>query len=173
MRGGASLFDRINKEDYILAFFPCTRFEARVPLLSRGEAFQQKKWDDIKKLEYSKMLVKELNHNYQLIADLFIICKRKNLKLIVENPYSHPHFLTDYFPIKPKIIHNDRSLYGDYFKKPTQYWFYNCEPKENFFFENLQTVGDKIKKIDFIHDKAERSMISPTYANRFIREFIM
>lgn len=38
--GKPSIFDKIAKDDLILAFFPCTRFEARVPLLFRGEAFQ-------------------------------------------------------------------------------------------------------------------------------------
>ena len=34
--GKPSIFDNINKEDLILAFFPCTRFESRVPLWFRG-----------------------------------------------------------------------------------------------------------------------------------------
>lgn len=32
----------IKKEDLIIAFFPCTRFEAKVPLWFRGQAQQQK-----------------------------------------------------------------------------------------------------------------------------------
>lgn len=173
LRGGATFFDNIKESDYVLAFFPCTRFEAKVPLIARAEGYGMDKWDNVRKLEYSRKIVSELNHNYQLITKLFIICDRKHLQLILENPYSHPHFLIDYFPIKPKIIHNDRSIYGDYFKKPTQYWFYNCEPKDNFFFENLQTPGHMMKTIEKTSNKIQRSMISPTYANRFIREFIM
>lgn len=38
-----SLFDEIKSEDLIFAFFPCTRFEARVPLLSRGGTFSSEK----------------------------------------------------------------------------------------------------------------------------------
>ena len=35
-----SIFDKINNKDIVLAFFPCTRFNAKIPLLSRGEAAQ-------------------------------------------------------------------------------------------------------------------------------------
>ena len=93
--------------------------------------------------------------------------------MIVENPYSTQHFLVRYFPIKSKVVHKDRTLYGDYYKKPTQYWFVNCEPKHNFFLENLQTSDEFIKTINNIHNKVERSLISKTYANRFLREFVI
>lgn len=35
-----SIFDGMSEDDLILAFFPCTRFEARIPLWFRGEAQQ-------------------------------------------------------------------------------------------------------------------------------------
>lgn len=44
-QGEPSLFDKISPDDLIFAFFPCTRFEARVPLLFRGQATQQKDWN--------------------------------------------------------------------------------------------------------------------------------
>ena len=80
--------------------------------------------------------------------------------------------------MKPKIIHTDRSLYGDYYKKPTQYWVLNCEPQRNFLFENIQTSDSEMKGICSVRGSGkkraiERSMISPMYANRFIRENIM
>lgn len=96
--------------------------------------------------------------------------------MICENPYMHPHILTQHFPVRPKVIHEDRSKYGDYFVKPTQYWFLNCDPKNNFFLEDLQTDGSKIKAIARVKGadrQRQRSMISKTYANRFIREYIL
>ena len=39
--GKPSIFDNISQDDLILAFFPCTRFESKVPLWFRGEAKQQ------------------------------------------------------------------------------------------------------------------------------------
>lgn len=37
--------------------------------------------------------------------------------------------------IPSKIIDKDRTLRGDYFEKPTQYWFIGCEPKYNMILE--------------------------------------
>lgn len=59
---------------------------------------------------------------------------------------------------------------GDYYKKPTMYYFINCEPKYNFIFES---VDIKKKKLVSLENRVERSMISKDYANRFIREFIL
>ena len=59
---------------------------------------------------------------------------------------------------------------GDHFIKPTQYWFINCEPKNNFIFEPLLDV--KYKTVDS-QSTVGRSMIHTQDANRFIREFII
>lgn len=52
----------------------------------------------------------------------------KGVRCVIENPYSTAHYLTRYCPLKADYIIMDRSKYGDYFKKPTQFWFLNCEP---------------------------------------------
>ena len=97
--------------------------------------------------------------------------------MIIENPYMQPHYLTSYFCVRPTMIDKDRTERGDYFEKPTQYWFVNFEPKQNFIFEPLDYVEKqviaKVKKKDGISVKTQRSMIHPQYANRFIREFIL
>lgn len=41
-----SLFDDIDKNDYVFAFFPCTRFENQILLTFRGENCGQKNWSD-------------------------------------------------------------------------------------------------------------------------------
>lgn len=74
--GEPSLFDSIRKTDVILAFFPCTRFEAIIPLQFRGEGIQQKNWPDLKKLEYSIKLHTELHLLYCLLCKLFAVCIR-------------------------------------------------------------------------------------------------
>lgn len=177
--GGSSVFDSIGKEDQIIAFFPCIRFECKIPLWFRGQAQQQKNWDEEKKLEYAMNLQKELSDMYRLFSELILVCKRKNIPLIIENPYTQPHYLTLYFPIKPKLIDHDRSERGDYMEKPTQYWFINRDPSNNFIFEpqiiNERRVHSRIRKKEKtdMSRKIVRSMISPDYANRFIREFII
>ena len=166
-----SIFDNIKKDDYILAFFPCVRFEDQIQMGFRGTMFQQKNWSNEQKLEYDLKLHGELTELYQLVTKLAIVCIRKKLPLIIENPYSTTHYLTKYWAIPTKIIDTDRTERGDYFKKPTQYWFINCEPKYNMIME-CQVINER-KVIENTHNKTERSMISKDYANRFIREFII
>ena len=97
--------------------------------------------------------------------------------MIVENPYTQPHYLTTFFPIRPKLIDKDRTKNGDYYKKPTQYWFVNCEPESNILFEQLQHVD--VQRISYqnssggISRQVKRSLIHPQYANRFIRQYVL
>lgn len=181
-----SLFDTFKKEDLIMAFFPCIRFENQVMLFFRGQAYQLKDKPIVQKMEYCMKLQDELTEMYELVNKLFIICIDRGLKLIVENPYSEEHYLRRYWCLQPSLIDRDRRQRGDYYKKPTQYWFVNCEPQHNFIFE-AQTINaiqakDAIRlmsKADLeacgitADKKTARSMIHPDYANRFIREFVI
>lgn len=175
--GKPSIFDNISKDDLILAFFPCTRFESRVPLWFRGEAQQQKNWDIFQKLDYSMNLHDELHEFYLLISKLVYIVKKKGLRMVIENPYMQPHYLTTYWCIRPTMIDKDRTENGDYYTKPTQYWFINCEPIGNLVFEPIDYVErqviSKVKKKDGVSVKTQRSMIHPQYASRFIRQYLI
>ena len=126
-----SIFDTFNSEDTLLAFFPCIRFSVNSQLLFRCNTPQLRAWSDEKKLLYDLKLMDELRLLYSMITKLVIIAIRRGLKLIIENPYSTEHFLTKYWAIKPAIIDVDRRILGDKMKKPTQYYFINCEPKNN------------------------------------------
>lgn len=130
-----SIFDNITKKDIILAFFPCVRFEDQIQMHFRGTCASLKKWNNEQKLEYDLKLHKELNLMYETITKLAIVCIKKNIPLIIENPYSTTHYLTKYWAIPSKIIDKNRTLHGDYYEKPTQYWFINCEPKNNMILE--------------------------------------
>lgn len=175
--GKPSIFDNISKDDLILAFFPCTRFESRIPLFFRGEAPQQKNWDVFKKLDYAMNLHDELHEFYLLISKLVYVAEKKGLRMVIENPYIQPHYLTTYWCLKPKLIDMDRSANGDYYKKPTQYWFINCEPKDNLVFEPIEYVSVtrmcNVKKKGDLSVKTQRSMIHPQYASRFIRQYLI
>ena len=176
--GEPSLFDNIEECDLVFAFFPCTRFQCTIPLGFRGEQFQQKKWSDVRKLEYSMKLHEELHELYMKICKLFSICLRGGWRMIVENPYTQPHYLTSFFPIKPKLIDNDRTENGDYYKKPTQYWFVNCDPEDNLCMQSIEYIDThnieraSNKKITG-NRKTDRSMIHPQYARRFIKMHIL
>lgn len=170
-----SIFDNFEKNDIVFAFFPCTRFENQILLWYRGDAMQQKKWDDEKKLEYSMKLHEELHKNYLIISKLAIIMIQKKIPLIIENPYSTQHYLINYWPIKPAIIDTNRHESGDYMNKPTMFYFINYKPRENFIFEPVN-IKNKVTSNGLFGTKncqVQRSIISPDYVNRFIREFII
>ena len=76
----------------------------------------KKNWTLEQKLEEDIILHNQLNDLYCLITKLVIICVRKNLKLIIENPYSATHHLKMYWCIKPSVIDMDRTIRGDWFK---------------------------------------------------------
>lgn len=154
-----------------MAFFPCTRFETKVFLWYRGENYGQRTWNDLQKLEKSMEMHEELNRMYKLICMLAIVAIKKQIRLVIENPYNQPHYLTLFWCLKPSLIDKDRTLNGDFYKKPTQYWFIGCVPKNNLVFESLEYVEQRI--ITKEHDKVERSMIHPQYANRFIRQYLI
>ena len=185
--GEPSIFDGIDQKDMILAFFPCIRFENQIMLGFRGQQYQQKDWTYKQKMEYDMKLLSELKQNYDLVNQMFIICIDRNLRLVMENPYSEEHFLRRYWCYPPSIIDKDRRESGDYFAKPTQYWFLNCEPENNMIFEFVEQHQIKVieRKKDSWSSKRDweqtgattqkeaRSMMHPDYANRFIREFIL
>jgi hypothetical protein len=185
IEGRPSIFDDIAEDDLIMAFFSCIRFENQVMLMFRGQQAQIKDWPLEKKMLYDMDLLDEVNTMYKYVNYLFIICIRRNLKLVMENPYSEEHFLRRYWCFLPAIIDKDRRENGDYFKKPTQYWFLNCEPKNNLLWEaipyNAIECKDPIRmmqKCDYEKTgaktkKAARSMIHPDYANRFIRQYLI
>lgn len=185
VQGKPSIFDNMSKDDLILAFFPCIRFENQIMLFFRGQAFQQKDWTLEQKMLYDMDLLDEVNTMYKYVNKLFILCIRKGLKLVMENPYSEEHFLRRYWCYLPSIIDKDRRNSGDYYAKPTQYWFLNCEPKNNLIWEpityNSLGVKDAIRlmskedyeKTGAKSKKVARSMIHPDYANRFIRQYLI
>lgn len=167
-----SIFDNIGDCDLIFAFFPCTRFEAQIQMAFRGERPNERGWSDEKKIEQSMRLHEELHRLYMLICKLFTVCLRGGWRMIVENPYNQ-HYLTTYFPIKPSLIDNDRSKNGDYYRKPTQYWFINCKPENNIVFTPLDFV--KQRKITHREpgQETQRSMIHRQYAERFIKSYVL
>lgn len=131
---------------------------------------QDDKLTDIEKLERCIKLHRELSENYELITKLAIMVLKKGLRMVFENPSGEQHYLTRYWCLKPSIVDKDRTLNGDNFKKPTQYWFIGFEPKRNILFEPLTYV--ERKTWSNLSQKA-RSEINPQYANRFIRQYLI
>ena len=71
----------------------------------------------------------------------------------------------------------DRTKNGDYYKKPTQYWFVNCAPEQNMFLEALEhvqteNIEDQSGK-QGVNRAVHRSLMHPQYARRFIKAHIL
>lgn len=176
-QGKPSIFDDISQEDIIIAFFPCTMFQENNALWFRGKSYQAKNYSLSKKMQTNIERHEKLHVFYTRLCELVKVCSDKGLKLIIENPATAPHYLTQYW-IEPTITDMDRTVNGDYYKKPTQYWFINCKPKNNFLFEPIEHV--KTRRINYttkgntgMNRTVARSMIHPQYANRFIRQYIL
>ena len=125
-----------------------------------------------------KILERSANREYffRLLVQLVSLVEQRNLRMIVENPYNEQTFLKANFVMPPTIIDNNRTLRGDYYKKPTAYFFVNCSPT---FGQTYQK--DKEQK-SIMNSKGsgkaglcseERSMISSDYARNFICDYII
>ena len=173
--GGGSVFDTITQDDLIFAFFPCiyfcqqnTTFFDGTNINWKGYTLKQKA-DEI--LKRSTMREKF----YEIAIKLFTLCAENGKRLIVENPYSTIHYLHNNFLFKPNFIDENRQLRGDYFRKPTQYWFVNCKPTQGFSFQQPKKklkISSLTGHIGSLCDE-KRSLISPDYARNFICDFII
>ena len=113
---------------------------------------------------------------FSLLVKMCQVARERDIRLVFENPWSLQTFLKNGFIKAPSIIDNNRMVRGDYFIKPTAYWFINCEPTYGLTMQN-----DKPKKRLMWEKKSpqagvcseERSMISPDYARNFICDFIL
>ena len=176
--GKPSLFDSITPDDLIMAFFPCIFFCATSQMGFGWHCHNYKKLSTKEKADAILQRSQNREEFFRLLVMLFAVTEIRRLRLIVENPWSIQHFLKANFIIPPTIIDQDRSMRGDFYQKPTAYWFWNCEPTRGFTIQ--QTPDDKIKTIMTSRGGAmaglcseERSMISPDYARNFICDFIL
>lgn len=166
----SSIFAKIKDNDLVVAFFPCTYFSDQSQLISRGDNYGMKDFSEEQKLHRSIIDMTARAYFYNTLCRLCIIAKRKNFKLIIENPYGKANFLKQFFPIKPGLIIKNRMLWGDYFKKPTQFFFINCIP--NFYLERLCSSPVQNNPIEKNHGFS-RSRISRSFAENFIESVIL
>lgn len=175
--GGTSVFDGIKQDDIILSFFPCTRFEDQILLSFRGDLFQLKNYTEMQKLELDLRLHEELSENYEVVTKMAIVVLDRGLRMVFENPYSEQHYLKRYWSLKPSIIDKDRRNDGDWYKKPTQYFFIGFKPENNLVFECIDYVKQRkqryITSKDGLSRQKLRSEIHPQYASRFIRKYLI
>lgn len=175
--GENSLFDEIQKDDLIMAFFPCIYFTGFTnPRYFTLENNNYKSLTLEEKIEKILERAKSRERFYELVIKLVGVCLKRDIRIILENPYSTSHFLHDNFYKQPDIIDKNRMLRGDFFVKPTGYWFFNCEPTCGYSIQKDKEQKNILRCKG--SDKGgicseERSMISPDYARNFICDFIL
>ena len=177
MGGGVSVFDNMTRDDLIIAFFPCIYFETMQMTYYQLSAKNNAHLPQTERIKEAIERLKNRTYFHSLLYKLVYDVELKNLRLIIENPYTKPNYLIDTqnFP-NPSVIDKNRMLRGDYFKKPTAYWFFNCEPTygESFQNDKEQKIIKKCKSAPQAGLCSEdRSMISPDYARNFICDFIL
>lgn len=167
--GKKSIFDSIKKEDFVMAFFPCTHFcQANSLLYSIKFGGRER--------EYNKGLCDKLIQRnterawyFELYLKFCYIIKKIGCKCIIENPGTFPSFLQFYSPFPVSYMEKDRSMFGDVYKKPTIYIAINFEMKEDFAF---YTLIDKKYRVEDARGMKQRSMISKLYAENFYKRFL-
>lgn len=177
--GERSVFDNMETGEQgglLFAFFPCTYFCENNCLYFMGTHInlQGRPQEERERIIIER--AEERHRLYVLLLKLFAVCTKKGLRLIVENPYSANHYLYNNIPYKPQVIDTDRTRRGDFYPKPTQYYFHNCEPTRG-----LTIVKNRKEKRVAKGNpsgrggkcSAERSMISTDYARNFICDFVL
>ena len=186
--GKPSIFDNIRKDDLIIAFFPCIKFCDMSTLNIRvTDGTKNRK----RAYELAIKLHNERNYFFALLHKMLCVIECRELRCILENPYNGQTYLKEIMR-KPDVVDKNRMLRGDYFIKPTAYWFYNCKPTYQISYQNdkeQKIIWKKNSKVKEMGEKRglsfasgssksglcseERSMISPDYARNFICDFIL
>lgn len=175
--GKPSIFDSIDKEnDLILAFYPCIYFCATSQMAFYMSYVNYRCLNDDEKLK--KILERSANREefYTRLIKFSAVCLRGGYRMVLENPWNEQTYLKANFIKVPDIVDMDRTTRGDFFRKPTAYWYWNCEPTMGHSYQQ-----DKERKTIMGAKGAgqaglcseERSMISPDYARNFICDFII
>ncbi len=176
--GRESLFDGITPDDLVMAFFPCIFF-CQASQSAFTYTYNNYQGYDVRR-KTDAILARSHNREYfySLLIRLFCIIQERGLRMVLENPYSGQHYLVlpQNFVTPPTFIDHNRQMRGDYFKKPTAYWFVNCDPTIGYTYQKpkeVRTVMTAKGAGQAGLCSEERSMISPDYARNFICDFIL
>ena len=170
--GKESIFDEITKDDFIIAFYPCIYFCQNSGMLFYWHDINYRNLSLREKTEKILKRAKDREYFYETLIKFCFVCQERGLRMVFENPYTTPHYLVPQnFVKEPTFIDHNRQLMGDYFRKPTMYYFFNCEPTND---KIIQVSKDKKAIYTTKGEKTggicgtERSLIHPDYARNFI-----
>lgn len=174
--GKPSLFDNITPDDLIIAFFPCIYFSALSQMSMYWTCVNYRKKTTKEKTD----MILERSHNremfFALAVKMLAVAEMRGLRLVMENPWSEQTFLKWNFVMPPTVVDMDRTQRGDYFKKPTAYFFVNCVPTDGFTYQKSRVVKNILDSKPSGQAglcSEDRSMISKDYARNWICDFIL
>ena len=159
-----------------MAFFPCIYFSCMSQMLI---SWTHRNYRNLGVKEKTDAILERSAKRekfFSLAVKMHSVCYERGLRMIMENPWSEQTFLKQNFITNPSVIDKNRLLRGDYYMKPTAYWFVNCEPTHGKTMAPRK-AGKNICQIEPNRMPGlcneERSMISPEYARNFICDFIL
>ena len=176
-RQDKTIFDEINPcQDLIVAFYPCIYFCATSQMAFFMSCVNYRALDDLGKIEKILERTEKRKEFFERLIKFCAVCIAYKIRMIFENPWSEQTYLKANFLKTPDVVDANRMERGDYYKKPTAYWYWNCKPTRGFSYQN-----DKEQKTIMNSKGAaraglcseERSLISPDYARNFICDFII
>jgi len=174
--GKPSLFDSITPDDFIMAFFPCIYFCATSQMAFFWTCVNYRAKTMKQKTDLILQRAKDREYFYSLAVRMLAVADMRGLRLVMENPWSEQTYLKANFVAPPTLVDMDRTKRGDFYTKPTAYWFINCEPTQGFSFqrpaEHKTIMSSKGASRAGLCSE-ERSMISTDYARNFICDFII
>lgn len=165
-----SIFDNMNENDLIFAFFPCTWFSVQNDLIWSRTSYNFKTWNEKKIDEYIAKREREREYVYNLLLKFIKIIKRKKIKTVIENPYTNNYLLTQKEIKQPNIIIMNRRDLSDHYIKPTMFYFYNLKP--TYFANHTIVKKHDLKTVSKTHG-IDRSLISPEFAYNFINKYVL
>lgn len=160
----------------IIAFFPCIYFSSLSQMEMSLTSVNVRKKPMPERYAFVLDRSRKRQAFLELLIKLMGVCEIRGYRLIVENPWAMQTYLKNGFIKPPALVDNNRMLRGDYFMKPTAYWFVNCEPTHGMTIQkdkmNVRILDSKGSKKAGVCSE-ERSMISPDYARNFICDFVL
>lgn len=133
---GVSVWDSISCDDLVIAFFPCIYFNATSQMLFSFTHINYRNLSIMQKAEEILKRSEKREKYFRLSVMMMAIAHDRGLRLIMENPWSEQTFLKANFVAAPSLVDSNRMLRGDYFCKPTAYWFVNCTPTHGMSVQN-------------------------------------
>lgn len=166
-----------------MAFFPCIYFCTYAEFNMRQTNEAMKGWSKEKQWAWKLEFGRNRHHFFELALKMAAITEIRGLRMIMENPWNEVNYTNYHWFRKPSLIDKNRQLRGDYFHKPTAYWYYGCEPTYGQSYQKPKETKRIVKYgngADIAKGSSksglcseERSMISPDYARNFICDFIL